>query len=522
MSEKQGAARQPRESEFPPSFQTAEEVAQFLGVSRREMQRDIYAPVRYASFEIPKRTGGMRQIDSPVGLTRAAQYKLLPMLIERHRPHPASHAFIEGRSTLTNARPHIGQRLVLNIDLEGFFPSINFGRIRGLLMANPFRMSAEAATICAQICTYQNGLPQGAPTSPVLSNYIASALDRRLSRIAREHKLRYSRYADDITYSTSKPDFPDSIAVYSGEPANAPVQVGDAVQAAIETSGFRINEKKVRLQNRRVRQSVTGLTVNERPNVDRRRLSRIRAMIHAWTKFGLVPAAFAHFAKHGGANPPKPSKRARAFRSKLYGEIAYLKMVRGSEDPLFLNFCRKLHEVDPNPSRFLREVVHGKEACEVFISHASEDRKSVARPIYEACHKLGVKAFLDQEHIAWGEEFATKINTALAAAPVVLAIVSAHSVKKPWPRAEINTALSLELAGKKKVLALIVGKPDLSPVQIIEGKDYMVWDGDPNGVAAALSELLKGAHVRGAEGVKTDGDKSAERSWFGRLFSSSD
>lgn len=488
----QGRAREERVV-FAKSFQSAEEIATFLGVSKRELLKEIYGANRYTSFEIPKRTGGMRQIDSPTGLTRDAQYKLLPLLIERHRPHPASHAFIEGRSVLTNARPHIGQRLVLNIDLKDFFPSINFGRIRGLFMARPFLMSPEAATICAQICCYRNGLPQGAPTSPILSNYIASALDRRLSRLAREHGLRYSRYADDITYSTSRSEFPEAILRWSGEPANAPAIVGDAVQAAVEASGFEINEKKVRVQNRRVRQSVTGLTVNVRPNVDRRRLGRIRAMIHAWEKFGLENAAYAHFARHGAVKPPKRGAQPKRFRSKLYGEIAYLKMVRGSEDPHFLATCRKLHGVDPNPSRLLREMVHGKEAAEVFISHASEDRKSVARPIYEACQKLGIKAFLDQEHIAWGDEFTTRINTALDAAPVVLLILSAHSINKPWPRAEIDTAIALELAGKKKVAALLVGRPDLGPVQIIERKNYMTWDGDAEAVAHALAEMVKHA-----------------------------
>lgn len=508
------AATDQSSSNHPRSFQTVAEVAALIGVTERDLKRAAYAKDRYESFEIPKRTGGVRRIDSPTGLTRAAQYKLLPILAERHRPHPASHAFIEGRSVLTNARPHVGQRLVLNIDLEDFFPSINFGRIRGLFMAKPFLMSEEAATICAQICCYKNGLPQGAPTSPILSNYIASALDRRLSRLSREHGLRYSRYADDITYSTTRSEFPNAIALWSGEPANAPVAVGDAVRAAVEASGFRVNEKKVRLQHRRVRQSVTGLTVNARPNVDRRRLGRIRAMIHAWGKFGLADAAAAHYARHPGRRPPKASMRRRRFRDKLYGELAYLKMVRGSEDPLFLSLSRKLHEIDPSPSHFLREVVHGKEACEVFISHASEDRKSVARPIYEACLKLGVKAFLDQEHIAWGEEFATKINTALAAAPVVLTILSAHSVNKPWPRAEINTALALELAGKKKVAALLVGRPDLGPVQIVEGKNYMVWDGDALKVAEALRDMLKNRPPPPAA--------PRERSWITRLLKGSD
>src|SRR5262249_30494397 len=145
---------------------------------------------RYKAFEIPKRAGGMRQIHAPHGLVRTMQEKLAPILQERYDAHPAAHGFIKERSILTNAKGHVGQRLVLNIDLADFFPSINFGRIRGLFMAQPFGMGAGAATVCAQICIHRNGLPQGAPTSPVLSNFIASTLDRRLSRLAKENGLR--------------------------------------------------------------------------------------------------------------------------------------------------------------------------------------------------------------------------------------------------------------------------------------------------------------------------------------------
>lgn len=471
-----------------------DDVARFLGVPKWRLTRQLYnAPesARYGSFEIPKRTGGMRRIDSPRGLTREAQYKLLPILIERHRAHPASHGFLAERTIVTNAALHADQRLVLNVDLADFFPSVNFGRVRGLFMAKPFEMAPPAATVCAQICTFRNGLPQGAPTSPILSNFIASELDRRLSRLARENGLRYSRYADDITFSTGRPLFPANIARLLGEGPQNGVEVGDALEAAIGASGFAVNHAKVRLQSRHVRQAVTGLTVNAKPNVTRRRVRRLRAMLHAWETFGLEAAGREHFRRYARAATPQSfGAPDRAYRNAVYGELAFLKMVRGVDDPLFRKFCGRAATLDPNPPKMLRQVVFGADDFDIFISHASEDKEAVARPIFEACQRLGIKAFLDQDHIEWGENFTQKINIALGAARLALLVVTPTSVTKPWPLAEMNAALNLEVTGEKIVTPLMVGQPDLSALPLLKGKDWMVWSDDPMAVARRLKSEL--------------------------------
>lgn len=186
-------------------LETARDVADFFDVSLNRLIHGLYrAPgsSRYCEFEIPKRTGGMRKISAPHGLMRELQTALQPKLQQIYEGHPSAHGFIPARSVVTNATPHAGRHWVLNVDLADFFPSINFGRIRGLFMAPPFSMGPKAAAVMAQICIHGNGLPQGAPTSPVLSNFIAAALDRRLTRLAREHKCDYTRYADDLTFST--------------------------------------------------------------------------------------------------------------------------------------------------------------------------------------------------------------------------------------------------------------------------------------------------------------------------------
>jgi RNA-directed DNA polymerase len=492
-----------RESKFA-HIQTAEDVARLLDVHAGTLVYALYkAPERerYTRFEIPKRGGGMRLISSPNGIIRQAQKRFAPILAEVYEAHPAAMGFLQGRSVCTNAAEHIGQHLVLNVDLKDFFPSINFGRIRGLFMAPPFSMGPAAAAVLAQLCIDRNGLPQGAPTSPVLSNLIASTLDRRLTRLARENRLRYTRYADDITFSSKEPVFPPAVAVKEAGPANAEVKAGAALAAAISACGLEINPKKVRLQTRHTRQSVTGLTVNTRTNITRDRVRRIRAMLHAWDKFGLDAAGHEHFqrwaAKPRGGMPQNPG---RAFRNAVYGELAYLKMVRGAADTLFLRLCARLIDLDPNPSKFIRQMVFGANDFDVFISHASEDKEAIARPIYEACARRGIKAFLDEEHIAWGESFTKKINTALGAARTVVAVVSTNSVSKDWPLTEMITALAMEVNGQKAVLPVMVGRPDLTHLPLIKGKNHVPWTGDAEAVAERVAAIVRKPKPEANEG----------------------
>ncbi len=473
---------------------TADDVARFLGVPTRELTFLLYKAsedARYTPFEIPKRSGGMRQIHAPTKQLKDWQRKVAAVLQEKYDAHPAAHGFIKERSILTNAKAHVGQRLVFNIDLSDFFPSINFGRVRGLFMAEPFLCGPAAAAVLAQLCTHKNGLPQGAPTSPPLSNFIAHGLDRRLARIAREQGAHYSRYADDITFSTNKPAMPPAIAHQETGESGMVVFVGDAAARAIEAAGFAINQRKVRLQRHSQRQSVTGLSVNTQVNVTRNRIRRLRAMLHAWERYGVDDAARAHFLDHRGLRHV-PNNPGRAFRNVLYGELSFIKMVRGREDPVFLKLCAHLLELDPNPSRFVRQMAFGADDFDVFISHASEDKDEIARPIFEACQALGLKAFMDEAHIGWGQSFTMKINTALGAARIVLAVISPTSVTKDWPVAEVNAALNLEVSQQKKVVPLLVGKPDLARLPLIASKDCMTWTGDAAAVAQRLHAAKEG------------------------------
>ena len=234
----------------------------------------ISSASKYTTFEIPKRSGGQRTIKAPTDKLKNLQRRLADLLqdcqheIEKARDleDRTAHGFKRGRSIVTNARQHRDRRWVLNLDLEDFFPSINFGRVRGFLIKNrDFALNEKVATVIAQIACHDNTLPQGSPCSPVISNLVAHVLDMRLVKLANKFGCTYSRYADDLTFSTSKKEFPAEIAKpFGDEPPDAHLWVpGEALEDVITRSGFAINSKKTRFMYRTSRQEVTGLTVNK-------------------------------------------------------------------------------------------------------------------------------------------------------------------------------------------------------------------------------------------------------------------
>ena len=328
---------------------TPADVAALLEVTYKTLIYHLYrvpADQRYTRFEIPKKAGGTRFINTPNTSLKILQKKLNFVLQQVYRPKASVQGFVNGRSIVTNASKHAARRSVLNIDLQDFFPSINFGRVRGMFMARPYRLPEKVSTVLAQICCFQNQLPQGAPTSPIVSNMVSSRLDTRLQRLAQDYRCIYTRFADDITFSTTRADFPEDLASLTNDDQSQPVVVGARLIQAIEDNGFRINQKKTRLQFRDKRLEVTGLTVNKFPNVQKKYVSQIRAMLHAWLKFGYAAAqaifVAQHFKKH--RNPIKPPIQ---FRQVVIGKLNFLSMIRGSQDKTFVKYARLLSEIDP-------------------------------------------------------------------------------------------------------------------------------------------------------------------------------
>lgn len=203
--------------------------------------------LRYTEFKISKKSGGHRLISKPKPVIMMLQKRLNALFHSIFSPRLSVHGFAKGRSIVTNAQTHTGKRFVLNVDLENFFPSINFGRVRGMLMAAPFDANERVATLLAHICCHDRILPQGAPTSPIIANMICAKLDSNLYGLARKYHCQYTRYADDISFSTKRRQFPRELASFDPE---GTLRLGGEMRSIITANGFLINEKKVRLTDR--------------------------------------------------------------------------------------------------------------------------------------------------------------------------------------------------------------------------------------------------------------------------------
>jgi RNA-directed DNA polymerase len=280
------------------ALETREDIAALLDIDDLQLRYHLYISDksrRYTVFAIPKKSGGEREISAPISALKIIQRKLNQVLQSVYQPKPSAHGFVHERSIRTNAKVHARRRFVLNIDLKDFFPTINFGRVRGMFMGNPYFRNQEIATVLAQICCFNNQLPQGAPTSPVVSNMICARLDAKLQQLAKKHKCTYSRYVDDITFSTSQTQFPSSLAWLTDD---GEIELGNELLEVISDNHFEINPEKVRLQTRNRRQEVTGLTVNKFPNVTRKYIDQIRGMLHAWANYGLESTQERYWQKY--------------------------------------------------------------------------------------------------------------------------------------------------------------------------------------------------------------------------------
>ena len=328
------------------SLQDPRDIAALLEVEHRDLVFWIYRTKekdRYTSFKIAKRNGTPRVIDAPTRNVKILQQKLNTVLQAVYRTKPSVHGFVAGKSVRTNVQQHTQKRWVFNMDLEDFFHTIHFGRVRGMFMANPYNLPDNVATVLAHLSCFQGHLPQGAPTSPIISNMICAKMDDQLQRLAQICRSRYSRYADDITFSTTTRRFPADLALpnFLGQ-----VQAGRRLNEIIEQNGFRINTDKVRLRAGHHRQEVTGVTVNDIPNVPKRFINQIRAMLYIWKKHGL-PAAQQTWEEKNTHKYRGPGKYVPRFEQVVKGKIEYLGMIKGQDSQTYLRFLDQIGEMDP-------------------------------------------------------------------------------------------------------------------------------------------------------------------------------
>ncbi|MCE9566954.1 MAG: reverse transcriptase family protein [Planctomycetes bacterium] len=305
-----------------PVMHTPADVAKSLGLSITQLRwlafhTDVATRTHYVKFQVPKKSGGMRTLAAPHKKLKAAQHSILANIVGKFPVTEAAHGFVAGRGIVTNASPHVGKTVVVNLDLENFFPTVVFPRVRAVF--ERYGYSGSVATILALLCTecpraavtyagnkYEaatgpRGLPQGAPTSPALSNQVARKLDKRLLGVAAKLGLTYTRYADDLTFSGGE------------ELTSKTGWLLAKVRHIAQEEGFAVNEKKTRVMRRSMAQSVTGVVVNDKPSVSREELRRLRAILHR--------------AKSEGLEAQNREGRPN-FRDWLIGKIAFVSMVR--------------------------------------------------------------------------------------------------------------------------------------------------------------------------------------------------
>ena len=295
---------------------------------------------RYHDFYIAKKSGGKRHISAPVNGLKSIQTYLNIIFQSIYEPSQWAMGFAQDRSVVDNANIHIGQNYIFNLDIKDFFPSISQARVWGRLQVFPFSFNQEMASVIAGLCCMKVVteksenyiLPQGAPTSPLLTNAICDRLDSKLSKLARHYGLRYSRYADDITFSSMHNVYQkDSLFIKT-------------LYQIIQEQGFRINEEKTRLQKKGSRQEVTGLIVNEKVNVTRKYTESIRNILYIWQRYGLA-TAYYRFSKYYKKEKGHIKKGNPILENVIAGKLEYLKMIKGENDTTYLKLKRKYDEL---------------------------------------------------------------------------------------------------------------------------------------------------------------------------------
>jgi hypothetical protein len=278
---------------------------------------------RYRHFTIPKRSGGTRRIQAPHDDLKELQRRILHRLLARLRVHPAVHGFEPGKSIVTNASAHQGQEIVTRFDLVDFFPSTTAKRVKKY-----FRFigwNRRAANVLTRLCTYEDGLPQGAPTSPRLSNLVNYRFDARLAGMAGALGAVYTRYADDITVSFPKEERDDDWVIRSGQPppfdlTRCPRKVNFMrafVRRVAEENGYRVHRrKKQSVRRSHHRQMVTGLVVNDQVNLPRQTRRWLRAVEHR-ARLAKQPLDFLDTTRKRPTVSPSALAGWRAFQAMI-------------------------------------------------------------------------------------------------------------------------------------------------------------------------------------------------------------
>lgn len=310
------------------------DLADYLQISDKKLLFLANAPSyrKYDTFSIPKRSGGIRTIEAPTTSLKVVQKKLNALLKPYYSPLPCVHGFAEGKSIVTGSYSHLSRskkrfgfrkegRYYFSLDIQDFFPSITSRRIYGLLVGRRLRATPDVAFLISKLCIGASGLAQGSPVSPLISNMICLGLDRKIMTFAKKNELFYSRYADDITLSTSnKKRFLE--VFFSSNKLVVPSELKKAIVEHNGHDSFQINPKKVRSLMPQDRQMITGIVVNEKMNVPREYYRNLRSCLHTWSTEGRDAAS----AKYYHIDAPEEIDIIK-LEERVYGKLEFYKNV---------------------------------------------------------------------------------------------------------------------------------------------------------------------------------------------------
>lgn len=322
---------------IPAEFSDTTTFLQYLEMSMAELKKIwFYRGRMYHNFNVSKVAGKQRVINAPDRRLKMIQRKIAILLDQLYSPRNPVHGFVRHRSIKTNALSHLSGKYLLNLDLKDFFPSISESRVTGLFIS--LGIDGEVAEVMARLCCYNSHLPQGAPTSPVISNMICFRLDKALLEIAKAARCIYTRYADDITFSSYRP----LAGLFDGAiPAPGkcePVLLNEKLRMVFQSNGFNINPDKTYYADKNARQTVTGLRVNEMVNVDRRYVRNLRATLHVVETAGISEAQRILKDEH---------LRTSSIAAHLQGKIAWLGHIKGKTDPVFRSLAARYNRSFP-------------------------------------------------------------------------------------------------------------------------------------------------------------------------------
>jgi len=322
---------------------TLEELAALLAL---DLKRQIfyYAYVRkqeksYRKFFLNKKSGGTRNICAPEDGLMYVQKKIANAIYDACSDKLSRfvYSFRRGLSIKDFAKFHIDKKVIIKLDISDFYGSINFGRVLGMFMAAPFNLPYNVSVVLAQLCCFEDGLPQGAPSSPIISNIIGYSLDKNLSIFAKDRGFQYTRYADDMVFSARTTR---RIGDFCGRDLVSSVFVPtDEISKLVSDCGFSLNVGKTRVLLRESKQLITGLVCNQKINVDRNYVRRILTLINLMKKNpDSALQAYNEWRKNGSVND---------IYSAIRGMVNYVRHVKGAEDQVYCNLARRFNKAAP-------------------------------------------------------------------------------------------------------------------------------------------------------------------------------